>query len=171
MEYSLNTLLYKGGTMLHLARYSSVTPADFDRALGITVGFDSMFDRLFGDSHRIETASSFPPYNILKGEEEKYTIEMAVAGFSQEDLEIELKEGVLKISSKSEKEEKEYLHRGIARRAFSRSFTLSDDIVVKGAELVNGMLTIYLERIVPEEKKSRLIQIGQADESAIKKLN
>ena len=64
-----------------------------------------------------------------------------------------------------------YVHRGIAKRAFSRSFTLSDDIVVKGADLVNGMLTIDLERIVPEEKKSRLIEIGQADESKIKKLN
>ena len=157
--------------MLHLARYSSVTPADFEKALGITVGFDSMFDRLFGNNHRLETASSFPPYNIRKDGEEKYTIEMAVAGFSQEDLEIELKEGVLTVKSKSEKEEKEYLHRGIARRAFSRNFTLSDDIVVKGADLVNGMLTIALERIVPEEKKSRLIEIGQADESKIKKLN
>ena len=157
--------------MLHLARYSSVTPADFERALGITVGFDSMFDRLFGDIQRTETASGFPPYNIRKDEEEKYTIEMAVAGFSQEDLEVELKEGVLTIRSKSEKEEKEYLHRGIARRAFSRSFTLSDDVVVKGADLVNGMLTIDLERIVPEEKKSRLIEIGQTNESKIKKLN
>ena len=157
--------------MLHLARYSSVTPADFERALGITVGFDSMFDRLFGDIQRPETASGFPPYNIRKDEEENYTIEMAVAGFSQEDLEIELKEGVLTIRSKSEKEEKEYLHRGIAKRAFSRSFTLSDDIVVKGADLVNGMLTIHLERIVPEDKKSRLIEIGQTEESKIKKLN
>ena len=157
--------------MLHLARYSSITPADFDRALGITVGFDSMFDRLFGDIQRTETASGFPPYNIRKDEEEKYTIEMAVAGFSQEDLEVELKEGVLTIRSKSEKEEKEYLHRGIARRAFSRSFTLSDDVVVKGADLVNGMLTIDLERIVPEEKKSRLIEIGQSESSKIKKLN
>ena len=157
--------------MLHLARYSSVTPADFEKALGITVGFDSMFDRLFGDIQRTETASGFPPYNIRKDEEEKYTIEMAVAGFSQEDLEVELKEGVLTIRSKSEKEEKKYLHRGIARRAFSRSFTLSDDVVVKGADLVNGMLTIDLERIVPEEKKSRLIEIGQSDESKIKKLN
>ena len=157
--------------MLQLARYSSATPADFERALGITVGFDSMFDRLFGGSHRLETASSFPPYNIRKEGDEKYTIEMAVAGFSQEDLEVELKEGVLTIRSKSEKEEKDYLHRGIARRAFSRSFTLSDDIEVKGADLVNGMLTIDLERIVPEEKKSRLIEIGQADDSKIKKLN
>ena len=157
--------------MLHLARYSSITPSDFDRALGITVGFDSMFDRLFGDIQRTETASGFPPYNIRKEEDEKYTIEMAVAGFSQEDLEVELKEGVLTIRSKSEKEEKEYLHRGIAKRAFSRSFTLSDDIVVKGADLVNGMLTIDLERIVPEEKKSRLIEIGQSESSKIKKLN
>ena len=157
--------------MLHLARYSSITPSDFERALGITVGFDSMFDRLFGDIQRPEASSSFPPYNIRKEGDEKYTIEMAVAGFSQEDLEVELKEGVLTIRSKSEKEEKKYLHRGIARRAFSRSFTLSDDVVVKGADLVNGMLTIDLERIVPEEKKSRLIEIGQADESKIKKLN
>ena len=157
--------------MLHLARYSSITPADFERALGITVGFDSMFDRLFGDVRRTETASGFPPYNIRKDGEEIYTIEIAVAGFSQEDLEVELKEGVLTIRSKSENEEKEYLHRGIARRAFSRSFTLSDDVVVKGADLVNGMLTIDLERIVPEEKKSRLIEIGQVDESKIKKLN
>ena len=157
--------------MLHLARYSSITPADFEKALGITVGFDSMFDRLFGDIQRTETASGFPPYNIRKDEEEKYTIEMAVAGFSQDDLEVELKESVLTIRSKSENEDKEYLHRGIARRAFSRSFTLSDDVVVKGADLVNGMLTIDLERIVPEEKKSRLIAIGQADESKIKKLN
>ena len=157
--------------MLHLARYSSITPADFDRALGITVGFDSMFERLFGDIERTETASGFPPYNIRKDAEEKYTIEMAVAGFSQEDLEVELKEGVLTIRLKSEKEEKEYLHRGIARRAFSRSFTLSDDVVVKGADLVNGMLTIDLERIVPEEKKSRLIEIGQSESSKIKKLN
>ena len=157
--------------MLHLARYSSITPADFERALGITVGFDSMFDRLFGDIQRTETASGFPPYNIRKEEEEKYTIEMAVAGFSQEDLEVELKEGVLTIRSKSEKEEKKYLHRGIARRAFSRSFTLSDDVVVKGADLVNGMLTIDLERIVPEEKKSRLIKIRQENGAEIRKLN
>ena len=157
--------------MLHLARYSSITPADFEKALGITVGFDSMFDRLFGDIQRTETASGFPPYNIRKDEEEKYTIEMAVAGFSQDDLEVELKESVLTIRSKSEKEDKEYLHRGIARRAFSRSFTLSDDVVVKGADLINGMLTIDLERIVPEEKKSRLIEIGQTKESKLKKLN
>jgi len=96
---------------------------------------------------------------------------MAVAGFSKEDLEAELKEGVLTVRSKPDQEEGEYLHRGIAKRAFSRSFTLSDDVVIKGADLVNGMLTINLERIVPEEKKARMIEIGQSTKSKVKKLN
>ena len=157
--------------MLHLARYSSITPSDFERALGITVGFDSMFDRLFGDVEWNGNATGFPPYNIRKDEEDLYTIEMAVAGFSKEDLEAELKEGVLNVRSKPDQEEGEYLHRGIAKRAFSRSFTLSDDVVIKGADLVNGMLTINLERIVPEEKKSRMIEIGQSTKSKVKKLN
>ena len=73
--------------------------------------------------------------------------------------------------SKPDQEEGEYLHRGIAKRAFSRSFTLSDDVVIKGADLVNGMLTINLERIVPEEKKARTIEIGQSTKSKVKKLN
>ena len=157
--------------MLHLARYSSITPSDFDRALGITVGFDSMFDRLFGEVEKSETSSVFPPYNIRKDEENFYTIEMAVAGFSKEDLEAELKEGVLTVRSKPNQEEGEDLHRGIAKRAFSRSFTLSDDVVIKGADLVNGMLTINLKRVVPEEKKARMIEIGQSTKSKVKKLN
>ena len=157
--------------MLHLARYSSITPSDFDRALGITVGFDSMFDRLFGDIERNGNTTGFPPYNIRKDEENLYTIEMAVAGFAKEDLEAELKDGVLNVRSKPDQEEGEYLHRGIAKRAFSRSFTLSDDVVIKGADLVNGMLTINLEKIVPEEKKARMIEIGQSTKSKVKKLN
>jgi len=158
--------------MLHLARYSSITPSDFDKALGITVGFDSMFDRLFGDVESSENQGGFPPYNIIRKDEENlYILEMAVAGFSKEDLEAELKEGVLTVRSKTDQEEGEYLHRGIAKRAFTRSFTISDDMIVKGADLVNGMLTISLERVVPEEKKSRMIEIGQPTESDLKKLN
>ncbi len=157
--------------MLHLARYSSITPSDFERALGITVGFDSMFDRFLGEVKRSESTTGYPPYNIRKDEENIYTIEMAVAGFSKEDLEAELKEGILTVRSKPDQEEGEYLHRGIAKRAFSRSFTLSDDVVIKGADLVNGMLTINLERIVPEEKKARMIEIGQSTKSKVKKLN
>ncbi|MEC8980638.1 MAG: Hsp20 family protein [SAR324 cluster bacterium] len=157
--------------MLHLARYSSITPSDFERALGITVGFDSMFDRFFGDVDRSESATGYPPYNIRKDEENIYTIEMAVAGFSKEDLEAELKEGILTVRSKQDQDDSEYLHRGIAKRAFSRSFTLSDDVVIKGADLINGMLTISLERIIPEEKKSRMIEIGEPTESTLKKIN
>lgn len=95
---------------------------------------------------------------------------MAVAGFSREDLEAELKEGILTVRSKPDQEEGEYIHRGIAKRAFSRSFTLSDDMLIKGADLINGMLTIRLERIIPEEKKSRMIEIGHSTDSVVKKI-
>ena len=156
--------------MLHLARYSSIRPSDLEKALGITVGFDSMFDRLFDDVERNGNLTGFPPYNIRKDRDDLYTIEMAVAGFSKDDLEAELKDGVLTIRSKSENEDGEYLHRGIAKRSFSKSFTLADDMVIQGADLVNGMLTINLERIVPEEKKPRMIEIGQSPKSKIKKL-
>jgi len=86
-------------------------------------------------------------------------------------LEAELKEGILTVRSKQDQEDGEYLHRGIAKRAFTRSFTLSDDVIIKGADLINGMLTISLERIIPEEKKSRMIEIGQPAESDLKKIN
>ena len=86
---------------------------------------------------------------------------MAVAGLSEDDLEVELKESVLEIRSKqSTEDEANYVHRGIAKRSFQRSFTLSDDIVVKGCGLVNGMLTVELEKVIPEEKRARLIPIG-----------
>tara|TARA_B100000579_G_C22737438_1_gene807393 strand:+ start:748 stop:1221 length:474 start_codon:yes stop_codon:yes gene_type:complete len=156
--------------MLHLARLSSITPSDFERALGISVGFDTMFDRFLGEVERSENAQGYPPYNILKDKENFYTIEMAVAGFSREDLEAELKEGILTVRSKPDQEEGEYIHRGIAKRAFSRSFTLSDDMLIKEADLINGMLTIRLERIIPEEKKSRMIEIGHSTDSAVKKI-
>ena len=157
--------------MLHLARYSSIRPSDLEKALGITVGFDSMFDKLFDDVERNGNVTGFPPYNIRKDQDDLYTIEMAVAGFSKDDIEAELKDGVLTVSSKNEKEEGEYLHRGIAKRSFSKSFTLADDMVIQSADLVNGMLTIILERIIPEEKKPRIIEIGQSTKTKIKKLN
>ena len=156
--------------MLHLARYSSIRPSDLEKALGITVGFDSMFDRLFDDVERNGNITGFPPYNIRKDQDDLYTIEMAVAGFSKDDLEAELKDGVLTVRSKTEKEEGEYLHRGIAKRSFSKSFTLADDMVIQSADLVNGMLTINLERIIPEEKKPRMIEIGQSSKTKLKKL-
>ena len=136
---------------------------DMEKALGFTVGFDSMFDRLFGAlDHPNASHQGYPPYNIRKDGETKYFIEMAVAGFSEEDLEVELKEGILSVQSKplNEEDETTYVHRGIAKRTFERNFTLSDDVIVKGCDLNNGMLIVELEKVIPEEKRARLIPIG-----------
>ena len=161
--------------MVHLrASHMPMNFGDMEKALGFTVGFDSMFDRLFGaldhPNPNPNNKQGYPPYNIRKDGETKYFIEMAVAGFSEEDLEVELKEGILSVQSKplNEEDETTYVHRGIAKRTFERNFTLSDDVIVKGCGLINGMLTVELERVIPEEKKSRLIPIGK---SGIKQIN
>ena len=141
---------------------------DMEKALGFTVGFDSMFDRLFGAlDHPNASHQGYPPYNIRKDGETKYFIEMAVAGFSEEDLEVELKEGILSVRSGvgKKEEEVEYVHRGIAKRTFERNFTLSDDVIVKGCDLNNGMLIVELEKVIPEEKRARLIPIGKTFKS------
>ena len=134
---------------------------DPSRVRTYSIGFDRMFDRLFDDA--LQTTSNYPPYNIVKTGEDKYAIEIAVAGFSRDDIEIETKENILTIRSIEKKEEVvdaiKYLHKGISNRAFKRSFTLSDDLVITGADLTNGMLYIEMERIIPEEKKPRLIAI------------
>jgi|TARA_B100002003_G_scaffold109242_1_gene101173 molecular chaperone IbpA len=145
------------------ASHTPLNFGDFEKALGFSIGFDSMFDRLLGDStQHVTNNQGFPPYNIRRDGDTKYFIEMAVAGLSEEDLEVELKESVLQIRSKqSTEDEANYVHRGIAKRTFERAFTLSDDIVVKGCDLTNGMLTVELEKIIPEEKQARLIPIGK----------
>jgi molecular chaperone IbpA len=145
-----------------LARHSAFTPQDFQKMMGLTVGFDTFFDRLFDmDSTR---DSGYPPYNIRKLNEVQYVIEVALAGFSKDDIEVEVTDGKLVIRSTEDKEGESqsdsFVHKGIAKRAFSRSFTLSDDIIVKGADLKDGMLNIELEKVIPEEKKPRLIPIG-----------
>ena len=143
---------------------------DFEKALGFSIGFDSMFDRLLGGNmQHVSNSQGYPPYNIRKEGEAKYFIEMAVAGLSEDDLEVELKEGTLSIRSKqSTEDQSDYVHRGIAKRQFERSFALSDDIVVKGCNLTNGMLIVELEKVIPEEKRARLIPIGS---KTIKSLN
>ena len=148
--------------MVLRASHTPLDFGDFERALGFSIGFDSMFDRLLGPStQHVSNSQGYPPYNIRKDGDTKYFIEMAVAGLSEEDLEVELKESVLQIRSKqSTEDEANYVHRGIAKRTFERAFTLSDDIVVKGCGLINGMLTVELEKVIPEEKRARLIPIG-----------
>ena len=125
-----------------------------------SVGFDDLFDH-FNNQLEIKQTSSYPPYNINKLDDFNYQIEMALAGFSKSDIEVKTVDGQLTIKSieSENKDEKETLHRGISKRKFSRTFTLADDIKVNGAELKDGMLLIDLEKIVPEEKKPRTIDI------------
>ena len=131
--------------MLHLARHSAFTPQDLQKMMGFSVGFDSVFDRFFDmDTTR---DSGYPPYNIRKINEAQYVIEIALAGFSKDDIEIEVTEGNLAVRSKKEEEtngDDSFVHKGIAKRSFLRSWTLSDDIIVKGADLKDGMLIINL---------------------------
>ena len=137
---------------------------DYNHMTPYAVGFDRQFDRLFDYvTHQAESTGGYPPYNIQKTEDYKFEIEMALAGFSKKDIEVEVAEGVLTVKSMKDKDtgstDEFTLYKGISQRNFTRKFTLADDIVVNGAELKDGMLTISLERIVPEEKKPQLITI------------
>jgi molecular chaperone IbpA len=127
-----------------------------------TVGFDRL-DKLFDAAFREAARDlSYPPYNIAKMGENQYRISMAVAGFGENDLEIVAHENVLTVKGQIQKQEKEvqYLHRGIAQRAFEHRFQLADHVKVVGAKLTNGLLDIELERQVPEALKPRKIEIG-----------
>ncbi len=131
-----------------------------------SVGFDSIFeefDRVLDSTERYN--SNYPPYNICKLNDNDYKIEVALAGYSKDDIEIELKENTLTVRNKTKEkvvndESNGVIHKGISTRQFERSFTISEDIKVKNADLKNGLLNIDLERIVPEEKKPRLININ-----------
>ena len=125
------------------------------------VGFDKTFDRLWDyATHQSDTNVGFPHYNIVQHDEYRYNIEMALAGYSKSDIDVEVADGVLTIKSmKTVDDSDNKVYRGIASRNFTRKFTLADDIIVKDGALKDGMLSIELERIVPEEKKPRLIKI------------
>ncbi len=132
----------------------------FNKMTPYAVGFDRMFEDLnrYVDNNR--TSTGFPPYNIRREGDYNYLIELALAGFGKDDIEIEVADRTLSIrSDKKIDGENDTVYRGISFRKFDRKFTLADDIIVKDAKLENGMLTIDLERIVPEEKKPRLIEV------------
>ena len=132
-----------------------------------TVGFDNVFNNL--ERVRSIPQTNYPPYNIRKGKvEDTFLIELAVAGFSEEDLTISVKESDLTIEGDIGDKENGFIHQGISQRKFNRNFVLAEDVIVKGSDLSNGILTIYVERIVPEEKKARTIAIGGV-KSAVKK--
>ena len=134
---------------------------NFNQLTPYAVGFDRVFDNLKRYVDNNATSTGYPPYNIRKEGDYNYVIEMALAGFAREDLEIEVADGVLTIRSVKEKSDDDVsnIYRGISYRKFVRKFTIADDIVVNGAKMENGMLSVDLERIVPEEKKPRLIEV------------
>ena len=139
----------------------------FNSLRPFSIGFDDMFDQfenMLGNGN-LAMQSNYPPYNIRKTGNDKYSIEVALAGFSKKDVEVEFEDNLLTVRTKqvNKSEDKnvngEILHKGISQRQFARSFTIADDVKVNGAELKDGLLTTACERIVPEYKKKKLIEI------------
>lgn len=137
---------------------------DYSPFFRTTVGFDRLLDLL----DQTEGAPGYPPYNIERADENHYRITLAVAGFAEKDLALEVRDGVLSVEGKRQAEpEHSYLHQGIAGRAFQRQFQLAEHVEVKSARLENGLLHVELERVVPEEKKPRKIAISAGRPAAI----
>ena len=133
---------------------------NFNQLTPYAVGFDRIFDNLSRYTADNVQSTGFPPYNIRKEGDYNYVIELALAGFGKKDIEVEVADGTLSVRSvKENSEDDSTVYRGISRRRFDRKFTMADDIVVNDAKLENGMLLIVLERVVPEEKKPRLISV------------
>jgi len=133
------------------------------------VGFDSMFDEL----ERISRNSndSFPPHNIIKTGEDTYLIELAVAGFSESELELEVKDRILSVRGKHSDRGREYVHKGISTKKFERQFRLSEYVEVTGADFENGLLAVKLEVVVPESQRPRMIKINSNEETTNEKSN
>ena len=139
----------------------------FNQLRPLSVGFDDVFDHFESmfDGPTLSVGSNYPPYNIVKTGKNTYDIEVALAGYGKKDIDVTYEDGMLTIKSIKDKETKEVednegmLHKGIAKRMFSKSFTIADDVVVKGAELKDGLLKVSMERVIPEAKKARTITI------------
>jgi molecular chaperone IbpA len=138
----------------------------FNQLRPVTVGFDPMFDRferMFEDDFFNTPSVNYPPYNIVRTGDYTYDIEVALAGFSKKDIDVQYADGVVTIKSVHEAKDKDEqdgtIYKGISKRHFTKSFTIADDVEVKGAELKDGLLKISLERIIPEAKKPRTIEI------------
>ncbi len=145
------------------------TDYDFAPFYRATVGFDRVFDLLDSVASQSGNGAGYPPYNIERAGEDAYRIVMAVAGFSEAELNVTQKEGELLVTGKAQpsNDQTEYLYRGIAGRDFERRFQLADHVKVSGAKLAHGLLTIELKREIPEEKKARAIRIEAAAEPRV----
>ena len=133
----------------------------FDAVNRYSVGYDDLFDRF----HAYGTGTpkgQYPPYNIVKDSAEKWRLELALAGWSKEDIEVSTEQNVILIKSKDQekKDPTEYVHQGVAQRSFARGFNLSDDVEIGEVTFVNGMLTIELQKVIPEHQKRRVYDIG-----------
>ena len=136
------------------------------------LGFDSLFNTLQNTQIHDARGAGYPPYNVIKRDDGHFLIEIAVAGFSKEDIDLTLEKGVLTISGKKQSgtDTREYAHRGISQRAFERSFTIAETIKVVGADIVDGMLVVILENDIPEEDKPQTINLGDLPKHAKKLL-
>jgi len=139
---------------------------DYSPLFRSTIGFDRLFN-LLDSTGQVDAGQSYPPYNIERTDETHYSITLAVAGFGEKDLNVEVREGVLTVQgTRGDAEQTQktgYLYQGIAGRAFERRFQLAENVEVRGAKLENGLLHVDLERIVPEAQKPRRIQINATD--------
>jgi len=140
----------------------------FNQLRPVTVGFDPIFDRferMFDDDFFNAPMVNYPPYNIVKTGDYTYDIELALAGFNKKDIDVTYEDGIVTVKTIHENSSEEndangsVLHRGISKRHFTKSFTVADDVIVNGAELKDGLLKISLERIIPESKKARSIEV------------
>ena len=139
----------------------------FNSLRPFSIGFDDMFDQfesMLGNGG-MTMQPNYPPYNIRKTGKDNYSIEVALAGFNKKDVEVEFEDNILTVRTKQlnksedQNVDGEIIHKGISQRQFARSFTIADDVKVNGAELKDGLLTIACERILPDHKKKRLIDI------------
>ena len=139
----------------------------FNSLRPFSIGFDDMFDQfenMLGNGN-LNMQSNYPPYNIRKTGKDNYAIELALAGFSKDDVEVEFEDNLLTVRTKqvnkseNDNSEGEIIHKGISQRQFARSFTIADDVKVGEAQLKDGLLTISCERVIPEHKKKKLIKI------------
>jgi molecular chaperone IbpA len=140
----------------------------FNQLRPLSIGYDDVFDHfesMFNHQYDSINVPNYPPYNIVKTGKYTYDIQVALAGYGKKDVDVSFENSVLTIKSVKDKDEKEVedndgvLHKGIAKRMFSKSFTIAEDVEIKGAELKDGLLNVSMEKVIPEHKKARTIEI------------
>ena len=147
-----------------------MTLLDLHKFDPFSIGYDKIFDRFDQFNASRSVAAGYPPYNIKKTEKNSYVLELAIAGFSKPDIDIELNDGCLTISGSTKPEESkaEFLHKGIADRSFTRKFELADSVEIKSADLINGMLKISLEYVIADNKKPKKIEINDSQNPTVR---